>query len=83
MKPVVFFNHIDRSLGLEEFIADSLYNLRLPSSKSRWVVSKEKNHFVVKCIIDNKLIEEKSEDVYLAVKSVIKHIKRINQKKAG
>lgn len=83
MKPLVFFNHIDRSIGLEDFIAENLYSLRVSLPKSRWVISKEKNQFVVKCVIDNKSIEEKNEDIYLAVKSVIKHIKKISYKKVG
>jgi hypothetical protein len=78
----VFFNHIDRSESLEEFINDKTSHLH-EDSHLRWVVSKEGKHdFSLKCIDKGQAFTEKGRDLYFLVSHIVDRMKAKHSKSA-
>lgn len=71
-----FFKNIDRSESTELFIQNKINKLQIDIADSKWIISKQKKEFTVKCIIHNQKFEKSDYQIYQAITDIIDNIKK-------
>lgn len=71
-----FFKNIDRSEATEQLIQDKLSKSKLNLEDSRWIISKQKKEFKVKCILSGQMFEASGYNVRDAVSHIFDNIKK-------
>lgn len=79
----VFFNNVDRSEALENFITSKSKHLH-EDINLNWTISKEGSHlFKVKCICGNKVFSDTHNDPYQLITNIIGKMKVKSHKLAS
>jgi len=80
----IFFNHIDRSESLENFIHEKTEHLHDNNQDLNWIISKEgQKDFKIKCMSKNQVFTETARDPYQIVNSIVHRMKVKERRKAG
>lgn len=79
----IFFNHIDRSEALENFIHEKTDQLH-DDQDLNWIISKEgQKDFKIKCVSKKQVFTETARDPYQIVNSIVHRMKVKERRKAG
>lgn len=79
----IFFNHIDRSESLENFINEKTEHLH-GEYNLNWIISKEgQKDFKIKCMSKSQVFTETARDPYQIVNSIVHRMKTKERRKIG